>query len=216
MAKWELTVRRRPTGDPADVHAQLVRTLQSLPEPWRLQHPAPLRPRTGEATATIKVRGRLGQGVAGSATYVFRSDRHAGDERFDDVFSFVFDPGKVQIAPIAAAVLPALVQALDAYRACVNDRDGPAPWQDHAAVDRTTSLAPEEGHGIHRLSPLAYYDDALIQTELGIDSRTFAQRARGWVGQFHHGVLVTMPVSAARADQFEASDEALRVLARMG
>lgn len=215
MATWELTVRRKPTGDPAQVHAQLVQALASLPAPWRLQEPPRVMPR--DAAATVTLRGRFGKGVVASATYLFRSDRHPDTARFDDVFVFSFDPATIGTTPLADAVLPALVLALDAYRASLADRDlrardGPAL----AARMQATGIDLDGRHGIHRLAPLAYYDAHLVDAELGITPGEFAQRARGWVREFHRGVLVTMPVAPARRGEFESADEALRALAQVG
>jgi hypothetical protein len=215
LAQWELTVRRKPLGDPAEVHACLVHALAALPEPWRLKDP----PRGGpkDPTATTTVRGPLGNGIVATATYRLRSDWHPDNADYDDVFVFAFDPAKVPLAPIGEVVLATLVPALEAYRAGVADlaflaREAPllAEKKRHFGVDL------DGRHGIHRLSPQSYYDAHLIDEELGVTPAQFAQRARGWVREFHHGVLVAMPLAPGRRGEFESSDEALRALASVG
>ena len=215
MAIWELTVRRKPSGDPAQVHARLLEALASLPSPWKLQAPAAALPRDAAATTTL--RGTFGLGMSASATYLFRSDRHPDTARFDDVFVFSFDPARVDLAPLGDAVLPALVTALDAYRASLSDRALQA--RDAAAIEARMLQAGVDldgRHGIYRLSPLAYYDEHLLEAELKLSGRVFAQRAPGWVRPFHDGVLVAMPLAPAQRGQFESADEALRALAIVG
>jgi hypothetical protein len=215
LAIWELTVRRKPSGDPAHVHARLLDALASLPSPWKLQAPTRALPRDAAATTTL--RGTFGLGMAASATYLFRSDRHPDTAQFDDVFEFSFDPARVELAPLGDAVLPALVTALDAYRASLSDRE-------LLAIDRTTIAAKmaangvdlDGRHGIHRLSPLAYYDAHLLEAELKLGPVEFARRARGWVRPFHHGALVALPLEPTGRGQFETADEALRALASVG
>jgi hypothetical protein len=215
LAIWELTVRRKPSGDPGQVHARLLDALASLPSPWKLQAPTRALPRDAAATTTL--RGTFGLGMSASATYLFRSDRHPDTAQFDDVFVFSFDPARVDLAPLADAVLPALVTALDAYRASLSDRALLA--KDAAAIAarmRETGVDLDGRHGIHRLSPLAYYDEHLLEAELKLSGHVFVQRARGWVRPFHRGVLVAMPLEPARTGQFETADESLRALAIVG
>jgi hypothetical protein len=215
VAIWELTVRRKPSGDPGKVHARLLDTLAALPSPWKLQAPARALPRDAAATTTL--RGTFGLGMSASATYLFRSDRHPDTARFDDVFVFAFDPTRVDLAPLGEVVLPALVTALNAYRASLSDRALLA--QDAAAIEakmRQTGVDLDGRHGIFRLSPLAYYDELLVEAELKLPGREFARRAPGWVRSFHRGVLVGMPLEPARRGQFESADEALRALAIVG
>jgi hypothetical protein len=215
VAIWELTVRRKPSGDPGKVHARLLDTLAALPSPWKLQAPARALPRDAAATTTL--RGTFGLGMSASATYLFRSDRHPDTARFDDVFVFAFDPTRVELAPLGETVLPALVTALNAYRASLSDRALLA--KDAAAIEermRQTGVDLDGRHGIYRLSPLAYYDEHLVEAELKLSRREFAQRAPGWVRAFHRGVLVTMPLAPGARGQFESADEALRALAIVG
>jgi hypothetical protein len=215
LATWDLTLRRHPVGDPAEVHARLVEALAALPAPWRLSESPRVRPR--DANTTVTIRGALGAGIVVAAHYLFRTDRHPDNAEFDDVFAFTFDPAKVPLVPLAEVVLPLLVQALDAYRASVTDRDVVA--RDVPALvelRRTRGTDVDGRHGIHRLSPSAYYDAHLLDAELGITPAEFAQRARGWVREFHRGVLVTMPLLPGRRGQFESDDEALRALAAFG
>jgi hypothetical protein len=215
LAIWELTVRRKPTGDPAEVHARLLDTLATLPSPWKLQAPARALPRDSAATTTL--RGTFGLGMSASATYLFRSDRHPDTARFDDVFVFAFDPARVELAPLADAVLPALVTALDAYRASLSDRELLAKDAATIAARMLEAGVDLDGrHGIHRLSPLAYYDEHLLEAALMLSGREFARRAHGWVRPFHRGVIVAMPLSPAGRGQFESADEALRALAIVG
>jgi hypothetical protein len=212
LSIWELTVRRKPSGDPADVHARLLDALASLPSPWKLQAPARALPRDAAATTTL--RGTFGLGMVASATYLFRSDRHPDTAQFDDVFEFSFDPTRVELAPLAEQVLPALVTALDAYRASLTER---ALHERDRAEITAKMLAHgvdlDGRHGIHRLSALAYYDAHLVEAELKLDPDEFVRRAHGWVRPFHHGVLVAMPLEPTRRGQFESADQALRALA---
>jgi hypothetical protein len=215
LATWDLTLRRQPDGDPAQVHARLVEALAALPAPWRLSESPRIRPRGTNATTTI--RGSLGPGLVVVAHYVFRTERHPDNAEYDDVVAFSFDPVKVPLAPLAEVVLPMLVQALEAYRASVTDRDVVARDAPALAeLKRTRGTDVDGRHGIHRLSPSAYYDAHLIDAELGITPAEFAQKARGWVREFHRGVLVTMPLLPGRRFQFESDDEALRALAAFG
>jgi hypothetical protein len=215
VAIWELTVRRKPSGDPADVHARLLDALASLPSPWKLQAPARALPRDAAATTTL--RGTFGLGMVASATYLFRSDRHPDTAQFDDVFGFSFDPVKVDLAPLGDLVLPTLVAALDAYRASLTERTLlEADRAEIAAKMLANGVDLDGRHGIHRLSPLAYYNAHLLDAELKVAPDEFARRARGWVRPFHHGVLVAMPIEASRRGQFESADEALRALASVG
>jgi hypothetical protein len=215
LAIWELAVRRKPNGDPAQVHARLLDALASLPSPWKLQAPTRALPRDAAATTTL--RGTFGLGMAASATYLFRSDRHPDTAQFDDVFEFSFDPARVDLAPLGEAVLPALVTALDAYRASLSDRTLLA--QDRAVIAAkmlANGVDLDGRHGIHRLAPLAYYDAHLLDAELKVSPEAFAQRARGWVRPYHRGALVAMPLEPARPGQFESADAALRALASVG
>ena len=212
MAIWELVVRRKPSGDPAQVHARLLDALASLPSPWKLQVPAAALPRDAAATTTL--RGTFGLGMSASATYLFRSDRHPDTALFDDVIVFAFDPARFALAPLGDTVLPALVSALDAYRASLSDRALMA--KDAAAIAQKMLQAGVDldgRHGVYRLSPLAYYDEHLLEVELRMSGGEFARRARGWVRPFHHGVLVSMPLAPGARGQFESADEALRALA---
>jgi hypothetical protein len=209
---WVLTVRRKPNGDPAQVHARLLDALASLPSPWKLQAPTRALPRDAAATTTL--RGTLGLGMVASATYLFRSDRHPDSAQFDDVFEFSFDPARVDLPPLGDAVLPALVTALDAYRASLADRNLLERDRAQIAAKMLANGVDLDGrHGIHRLAPLAYYDAHLVDAELKLDPGEFARRARGWVRPFHHGALVAMPLEPARRDQFDSADQALRALA---
>ena len=215
MASWELTLRRKPFGDPSEVHARLVQVLATLPAPWRLADPPRIGPK--DPTATTTLRGRLGNGIVAAATYRSRSEWHPDTADFDDVFVFTFDPAAVPLAPLGGLVLPALVPALDAYRAGVADRGFLAREAPLLLEKRRHFGVDLDGrHGIHRLSPQSYYDAHLIDAELGLSPGEFAQRARGWVREFHHGVLVAMPLAPGRRGEFESSDEALRALASVG
>jgi hypothetical protein len=215
LATWELTLRRHPTGEPAEVHARLLEILAALPAPWRLSEPPRAWPR--DANATMTIRGRLGAGIDVTAHYLFRTERHPDNAEYDDAFVFAFEPLNVPLAPLAEVVLPALVTALDAYRAHVHDREVLARDAPALAERRRTLGTDVDGrHGIHRLSPSAYYDAHLVDAELGLTAAEFAQRARGWVREFHRGVLVTMPLLPGRRGQFESDDEALRALATFG
>jgi hypothetical protein len=212
---WELTVRRKPSGDPAQVHARLLDALADLPSPWKLQAPACALPRDAAATTTL--RGTFGLGMVASATYLFRSDRHPDTAQFDDVFGFSFDPARVDLAPLDAVVLPALVTALDAYRASLCDRSLLETDRAEIAAKMLANGVDLDGrHGIHRLSPLAYYDAHLVDAELRVAPDQFAKRARGWVRPFHRGVIVAMPLEPERRGQFESADLALRALASVG
>jgi hypothetical protein len=215
LAIWELAVRRKPSGDPAQVHARLLVALASLPSPWKLQAPARALPRDAAATTTL--RGTFGLGMVASATYLFRSDRHPDTAQFDDVFAFSFDPARVELASLGDAVLPALVTALDAYRASLADRTLLESDRVQITAKMLANGVDLDGrHGIHRLAPLAYYDAHLLDAELKVAPAEFARRARGWVRPFHHGVLVAMPLEAERSGQFESADAALRALAAVG
>jgi hypothetical protein len=212
---WELTLRRKPSGDPAQVHACLLDALASLPSPWKLQAPTRALPRDAAATTTL--RGTFGLGMVASATYLFRSDRHPDTARYDDVFGFSFDPARVDLAPLLDVVLPALVIALDAYRASLCERTLLETDRAQIAAKMLANGVDLDGrHGIFRLSPLAYYDAHLLDVELKRDPGEFARRARGWVRPFHHGVLVAMPLEATGRGQFESADAALRALAAIG
>jgi hypothetical protein len=215
LASWELTLRRKPGGDPSEVHARLLEALAALPAPWRLPEAPRVHPR--DAKATVTIRGRLDAGIAVAAHYLFRSEWHPDNADFDDVVVFAFDPARVPLAPLAGIVLPALVPAFDAYRAAVADREVLARDAPALAERRRTLGTDLDGrHGIHRLSPCAYYDAHLVEAELELTPAQFAQRARGWVREFHRGVLVTMPLLPGRSGQFESDDEALRALAAFG
>jgi len=215
VAIWELVVRRKPSGDPAQVHARLLAALKTMPAPWKLQDPPRALPRDAAATTTL--RGTFGLGMSASATYLFRSDRHPDTAQFDDVFVFGFDPARIGLAVVGDKVLPRLVVSLDAYRASLSDRALQAT--DAVAIAekmRATGVDLDGRHGIFRMSPLAYYDEHLLEAELKMSARDFAARARGWVKPFHHGVLVAMPLEAGQRGQFESADEALRALAIVG
>jgi hypothetical protein len=215
LAIWELALRRKPSGDPALVHARLLAALQTMPAPWKLQEPPRALPRDAAATTTL--RGTFGLGMSAAATYLFRSDRHPDTAQFDDVFVFGFDPARIALDALGETVLPRLVVALDAYRASLSDRALLA--RDAIAISEkmlATGVDLDGRHGVYRMSPLAYYDEHLLEAELKMTARDFAARARGWVKPFHHGVLVAMPLEAAARGQFESADEALRALAIVG
>jgi hypothetical protein len=195
-------MRRRPTGDPMQVHARLIEALRSLPDPWRPREANPTLPPPGPATATMTYRGWLGTDVVAHTTYKHGREQHVGDARYDDVFSFAFAPGKPQLAPIANAVLPALVEALEPYRADVGEQGS----------DPRRSAQVRLGG----FSPLGYYDADVVNAELGIAPADFVRRAPGWVRMFHRGVLVTMDVAPGRVGDLRHADATLRALARFG
>ncbi|WP_155248158.1 hypothetical protein [Variovorax paradoxus] len=165
-------------------------------------------------TSTVMFRGKLGAGLSGYASYSLRSKTYLKDSsQFDDHFVFEFSPTKFDLAVMADVVLPGLVDSLRAYRATLNDAEQVTlEWPTLAAKIEATGRDLDGRDGIHKLSPLAYYDDSVLIAELGVDGESLSVAAPDRVRKFRTGAIVSMPIDPTQDDLFLNSDRFIRSL----
>lgn len=164
-----LNVRHRPTMEEAIEQrlAHFVSVADQMSPPWGLVKGKDLTlPPVGSGLSTsVKLRGKLGAGIAGAVTISYRSPANLMDKAsHDDSLIVDFDSSRVRWRQLIDEGLPGYVRAMGAY-ICRLERwdDMPETWEISSELCRRLGKDLDGRDGFFRFGPVSYMDRELCR-----------------------------------------------------
>ncbi len=189
-------------------HLRFFEALQQLAEPWGLGKRAiPRVPEFGESSvAVVNSEEFIGEGVSlFQVTYEYRRD-FCDDESADDTLHVVLVPSRVDMQYLAYTVIPAYVEAFDAYR---------VDFADEQQIDlETMKPRPNPRCAVDRLGQISYFDDFLCRRAFGLSASALVDLCRSKIEhatELHDGAYL---VASSRALPIDESQRLSREMRR--
>lgn len=221
MARHTLDIRHRArAAESAQArHARLLTAAGALPSPWGIDarnvtQTASIEP--GDLTRVIELGGALGKGLDGYLTYQFRGPDLEDRAQFDDVLIIEFDSRQHALDTVVDAVLPAYVEAFDAYRAAVVDQEAAlANWPAVVELSQSTGKDVDGRDGVHQFSVATFLDRELCRRTFALQPEEVIERLQGRVPavvKLRDGVLIRGATRYLDATQLAGMDREMRGL----
>jgi hypothetical protein len=180
-------------------HTAFFEGLSSLPERWGLgSRPMPPVPEFNGGILAVCTLTKL-LGVSKSdIMYEYRRD-FPDDSQYDDRIAIIFHPSQVDMGHLVYTVIPAYIEAFDAYRVEYFD-DALVP-----VLAQRPKIRHNKRNGVSDVGPISFFDDLLCQRAFGLHASAVVDLFNGKIEHaavLHGGAYL---VGSSRVLSFEES-----------